>query len=60
MKAIMQISFLDIWIGNFGNYGFDILTISNLDNDYSLFGIIYNEDNSVWIDVLFLNFKIYI
>jgi len=56
----MQISFLDIWIGNFGNYGFDILTISNLDNDYSLFGIIYNEDNSVWIDVLFLNFKIYI
>jgi len=59
MKQITQIDFGNIWLGNHGNYGFDVLTVSNIDNDYSLFGFIYNSGGFIWVDILFLNFKIY-
>jgi len=55
-----KLELFNIWSGDFGNWGFDILTIGLFDNDYSLLGFIVNDDGFVWIDVLFLNIKIHI
>ena len=52
MKTITQIGFFNIWLGSHGNYGLDILTASNVDNDYSLLGVIYNPAGFIWIDIL--------
>lgn len=56
----MSINLLTLVLGEHECYGIQFLTyVPTFGFEKSLFGIFYQrEDNSIWIDVLFFDFKV--